>query len=126
MARTVAIGINNGDSLVVLGDEAEGIADLEEELDEAWQDGEEASHGTRARGRAVDLVELGGFEGLGAPLPDDSDGDPSNAQTGVLPGDDGDLVEDLCGLFAFCARGVGVEKDQNGLALMDATGEFLG
>ena len=26
MARTVAIGINNGDSLVVLGDEAEGIA----------------------------------------------------------------------------------------------------
>ena len=30
MARTVAIGINNGDSLVVLGDEAEGFASYED------------------------------------------------------------------------------------------------
>ena len=41
MARTVAIGINNGDSLVVLGDEAEGIALIkadifEKRLNDTW------------------------------------------------------------------------------------------
>ena len=41
MARTVAIGINNGDSLVVLGDEAEGIAlikadEFEKRLNNTW------------------------------------------------------------------------------------------
>lgn len=65
-------------------DEAQRETDFEEDLSQAWQDGEEAPEGARFGGCAVDIVQCGMFDGFGSTFPDGTDGETMDFKRRIL------------------------------------------